>query len=63
MVAVSFGIVQTVGKLAALGALGDLLLKGVLCLVVPNGLMLLLDGRTEAFAYLKEKLLEKLGKK
>lgn len=63
VVAVSFGIVQTVGELAALGALGDLLLKGVLCLVVPNGLMLLLDGRTEAFAYLKGKLLEKLGKK
>lgn len=62
VVAVSFGAIQWIASLASLGPVGDLLLKGMLCLVVPNAMMLLLNGRSEAFGYLKGKLLERLKK-
>ena len=61
--AVSFGVIQGAAGVAELGQWGDFLLKGVLCVVVPNTLMLLVSSRSEAFAYLKGKLLEKLGRR
>ena len=59
VVAVSFALIQGAAGALRLGLWGDFLLKGILCVIVPNGLLLLLSGRTEAFGYLKGKLLEK----
>ena len=59
VVAVSFALIQGTAGALRLGLWGDFLLKGILCVIVPNGLLLLLSGRTEAFGYLKGKLLEK----
>lgn len=60
---VSYAGIVFVSSLLGLGNWGDLFLRGILCLVVPNGLMLLLNGRTEAFSYLLSVVKEKLAKK
>ena len=57
----SFAAITLVSSLCGLGVWGDFFLRGVLCLVIPNGLLLALNFRTEAFGYLTEKLLKKLG--
>ena len=61
IVVLSFAAITLVSSLCGLGVWGDFFLRGVLCLVIPNGLLLALNFRTEAFGYLKEKLLKKLG--
>ena len=61
--AVSFLLIQWVSTLAALGAWGDFFLKGILCVIVPNVLILLVNGKTKSFQYLKNKVLEKFGRK
>ena len=61
VVVLSFAVITLVSSLCGLGVWGDFFLRGVLCLVIPNGLLLALNFRTEAFGYLKEKLLKKLG--
>ena len=61
VVVLSFAAITLVSSLCSLGVWGDFFLRGVLCLVIPNGLLLALNFRTEAFGYLKEKLLKKLG--
>lgn len=63
IVAVSFLLIQWVSTLAALGAWGDFFLKGILCVIVPNVLILLVNGKTKSFQYLKNKVLEKFGRK
>lgn len=62
IVAASFCFISWVSALAKLGAWGDFFLKGILCVIVPNVLVLLVNGRTESFRYLKNKVLKKLGK-
>ena len=61
IVVLSFAAITLVSSLCGLGVWGDFFLRGVLCLVIPNGLLLALNFRTEAFGYLKEKLLKKFG--
>lgn len=61
VVVLSFAVITLVSSLCGLGVWGDFFLRGVLCLVIPNGLLLALNFRTEAFGYLKEKLLKKFG--
>lgn len=61
VVVLSFAVITLVSGLCGLGVWGDFFLRGVLCLVIPNGLLLALNFRTEAFGYLKEKLLKKFG--
>ena len=61
IVVLSFAAITLVSSLCGLGVWADFFLRGVLCLVIPNGLLLALNFRTEAFGYLKEKLLKKLG--
>lgn len=61
IVVLSFAAIALVSSLCGLGVWADFFLRGVLCLVIPNGLLLALHFRTEAFGYLKEKLLKKLG--
>lgn len=61
VVVLSFGVITLLSSLCGLGVLGDLFLRGILCLAVPNLLLLALNCRTEAFGYLKEKLVSKLG--
>lgn len=61
VVVLSFAVITLVSSFCGLGVWGDFFLRGVLCLVIPNGLLLALNFRTEAFGYLKEKLLKKLG--
>lgn len=62
IVVVSFLLISWVGRLAALGPWGDFFLKGILCVMIPNVLILAVNGKTESFRYLKNKVLEKLGK-
>ena len=62
IVVVSFLLISWVGRLAALGPWGDFFLKGILCVIIPNVLILAVNGKTESFRYLKNKVLEKLGK-
>ena len=61
VVVLSSAVITLVSSLCGLGVWADFFLRGVLCLVIPNGLLLALNFRTEAFGYLKEKLLKKLG--
>lgn len=61
VVLLSFGVIAFLSRLCSLGMWGDFFLRGGLCLVVPNLLLLALNCRTEAFGYLKEKLVSKLG--
>lgn len=61
VVVLSFAVITLVSSFCGLGVWGDFFLRGVLCLVIPNGLLLALNFRTEAFGYLKEKLLKKFG--
>ena len=61
IVVLSSAVITLVSSLCGLGVWADFFLRGVLCLVIPNGLLLALNFRTEAFGYLKEKLLKKLG--
>lgn len=61
IVVLSFAAITLVSSLCGLGVWADFFLRGVLCLVISNGLLLALNFRTEAFGYLKEKLLKKLG--
>ena len=56
VVAVSYGCIALISAAADLGHWGDLILRGVLCVLVPNGLMLLLNRKTAAFQYLLERL-------
>ena len=59
IVAVSFLLISWVSRLASLGPWGDFFLKGILCVIIPNVLVLAVNGKTETFRYLKNKLLEK----
>ena len=59
IVAVSFLLISWVSRLASLGPWGDFFLKGILCVIIPNVLVLAVNGKTESFRYLKNKLLEK----
>ena len=61
IVVLSFAAITLVSSFCGLGVWADFFLRGVLCLVIPNGLLLALNFWTEAFGYLKEKLLKKLG--
>lgn len=61
VVVLTFGLVSLFSGLCSLGAWGDFFLRGILCLLLPNGMLLALNYRTEAFGYLKNKLLGKLG--
>ena len=61
VVVLSSAVITLVSSLCGLGVWADFFLRGVLCLVIPNGLLLALNFRTEAFGYLKEKLLKKFG--
>lgn len=61
VVVLSSAVITLVSSLCGLGVWADFFLRGILCLVIPNGLLLALNFRTEAFGYLKEKLLKKLG--
>lgn len=61
IVVLSFAAIALVSSFCSLDVWADFFLRGVLCLVIPNGLLLALNFRTEAFGYLKEKLLKKLG--
>lgn len=61
VVVLSFAVITLVSSFCGLGVWADFFLRGVLCLVIPNGLLLALNFRTEAFGYLKEKLLKKFG--
>lgn len=56
VVAVSYGCIALISAAAGLGHWGDLILRGVLCVLAPNGLMLLLNRKTAAFRYLLERL-------
>ena len=59
IVAVSFLLISWVSRLASPGPWGDFFLKGILCVIIPNVLVLAVNGKTESFRYLKNKLLEK----
>ena len=61
VVVLSAGVIGLLSRACALGLWGDFFLRGILCLIVPNALLLGLNARTEAFGYLKEKLLRKFG--
>ena len=63
VVVLSYGIILVLSNLAGLGPWGDFLMRGVLCLVVPNGLMLLVNRKTEAFRYLYEKVLARISQR
>ena len=59
----SYGVILVLSNLAGLGLWGDFLMRGVLCLLVPNGLMLLVNRKTEAFRYLYEKVLARISQR
>ena len=63
IVALSYGIILVLSNMAGLGLWGDFLMRGVLCLLVPNGLMLLVNRKTEAFRYLYEKVLARISQR
>ena len=52
VVALCYGVIAAVSGALALGNWGDLLLRGILCVLLPNGAMLLLNRKTAAFQYL-----------
>ena len=62
IVAVSYLVISGISRVLSWGVLPDFLMRGVLCLVVPNGLMLLANRKTQAFSYLRRMVLSKLKK-
>lgn len=62
IVAVSYLVISGISRALSWGVLPDFLMRGVLCLVVPNGLMLLANRKTQAFSYLRRMILSKLKK-
>ena len=55
-------MISGISRALSWGVLPDFLMRGVLCLVVPNGLMLLANRKTQAFSYLRRMVLSKLKK-
>ena len=62
IVAVSYACIAAISAALSLGPWGDLILRGVLCVLVPNGLLYLVNRKTAAFGYLRENVLRKLRK-
>lgn len=62
IVAVSYACIAAVSAAGNRGPWGELILRGVLCVLVPNVLLYLLNRKTAAFAYLRENVLRKLRK-
>ena len=62
VVAVSYGCIAGISAALGLGPWGDMILRAVLCVLLPNGIMLLLNCRTTAFHYLLERLQQRYSR-
>jgi len=60
IVAVSYGCIAGISAALHFGPWGDLILRAVLCVLIPNALMWLLNRKSAAFAYLQSAVLRKL---
>ena len=60
VVVISYYLILALTRPLHLGPYVAFVVKMALCVLIPNGLMLLLNFRTPEFAYLKEKVLKKL---
>lgn len=60
IVAAAYGCIAGISAALHFGPWGDLILRGVLCVLIPNALMWLLNRKSAAFAYLQSAVLRKL---
>ncbi len=60
--AVSYGCIAGISAAVHFGPWGDLILRAVLSVLIPNALMWLLNRKSAAFAYLQSAVLRKLKK-
>lgn len=60
IVAVAYGCIAGISAALHFGPWGDLILRGVLCVLIPNALMWLLNRKSAAFVYLQSAVLRKL---
>ena len=60
VVAVSYGCIAGISTALNFGPWGDLILRAVLCVLIPNALMWVFNRKSAAFAYLQSAVLRKL---